>query len=346
MSYALPETLPNLRTVLVDLGMDVAEFKTERQAAFMIQQLLGTRFKFPPKGQSCFPLLQRFEAAVTGDFPSEKAGTRFANTGKSRDSSCKAKRSKGFGGDSQRRSPVIGSQVSADDLQKRDTGNASSMVTGYVSSEAFGTTPKARKSKGRRAQNDLFATAPKRMQNSGRIGRAVPPGLVIYCDGACEPNPGVGGWGFVVYRDGVEIHADCGGSNPTTNNIMELTGALMALRWLDENTAGANLLHPQPARLFCDSMYVVNGCNEWRHGWKSRGWRRKGKNPEIANLDLWRDLDEALTLVPITLEWCKGHAGIIGNERADELSLEGREAVLALQLDPADLIEQQLAYSI
>lgn len=169
-------------------------------------------------------------------------------------------------------------------------------------------------------------------------------GMVIYCDGACEPNPGIGGWGFVVYRDGVEIHADCGGANPTTNNIMEMTGALMALRWIAARLPVAEANVPigniRP-RLFCDSQYVVKGCNEWRHGWKAKGWRRGGpnateKNAAIANLDLWREIDAALTLFPITLEWCKGHAGIVGNERADELSLTGRERALAAQAPAVD----------
>lgn len=180
-------------------------------------------------------------------------------------------------------------------------------------------------------QRDLFGAARKSFPNRGKsarcanIDRAVPPGLAIYTDGACEPNPGAGGWGYVAYRDGVEIHADCGGSNPTTNNIMELTGALMALQWIAEH-----LVEKQDGvRLFCDSQYVVSGANSWRHGWKRNGWQRGGpkakpENRTIANLELWKELDAALTAVPIQLEWCKGHAGIVGNERADELSLEGR----------------------
>jgi ribonuclease HI len=203
----------------------------------------------------------------------------------------------------------------------------------------------SRKPKRDRPQDDLFGGGRKHDHRVSSSSRAVPPGLVIYCDGACEPNPGAGGWGFVVYRDGVEIRADCGGSISTTNNIMELTGALMALRWLDDYTAGANLLGPQNARLLCDSRYVVNGCNTWRHGWKARGWRRKGKNPEIASLDLWKELDTTLAAVLIELEWCKGHAGIVGNERADELSQQGRETILSLQTDPLDQIRQQLDYS-
>lgn len=168
-------------------------------------------------------------------------------------------------------------------------------------------------------------------------------GLVIFCDGACEPNPGVGGWGFVVYRDGVEIHAECGGADPATNNTMELTGALVALRWLLENDHDT-IAAP---RLLCDSQYVVNGCNDWRLSWKARGWKRKGKNPDIANLDLWKALDEALTLVPIKLEWVKGHAGTVGNERADELAEEGRQSVLALRPDDTWYqLEEQLRYEV
>lgn len=243
---------------------------------------------------------------------------------------------------------VIGSQVSGN-VARSVTGNISSQATVRSKRKVESAAPKARKPKGYRPQTDLFGAAQKRVRTSAHIGRAVLPGLVIYCDGACEPNPGTGGWGFVVYRDGVEIHADCGGSDPTTNNIMELTGALRALQWIaimDGERQTMDGSSHGSVRLFCDSMYVVNGCNDWRHGWKARGWRRKGKNPEIANLDLWRDLDAVLTAVPIQLEWVKGHVGIIGNERADELSLEGRESILLLEGFTADdLIREQLDYS-
>ncbi|RWG23323.1 MAG: ribonuclease HI [Mesorhizobium sp.] len=175
-----------------------------------------------------------------------------------------------------------------------------------------------------------------------KIDCTVPPGLVIYADGCCEPNPGAGGWGFVVYLDEQEVACASGGAQQTTNQRMELTAVIEALAWVNDN-------FPEVApRLFSDSAYAINGCNDWRHGWKRKGWSRGGpnakpENSKIANLDLWQCLDGALMLRPITLEWCKGHAGIIGNERADELSLIGREA--AVTPSPTALIRQQLDYT-
>ncbi|TPM90629.1 ribonuclease H [Mesorhizobium sp. B2-1-3A] len=169
---------------------------------------------------------------------------------------------------------------------------------------------------------------------------AVPPGLVIYADGCCEPNPGIGGWACVVYRDGVEVYSESGGDREATNQRMELTAALQGLVWVIDNDIR------EPVRLFSDSSYTVDACNKWRHGWRRNGWRRGGpKNRVIVNLDLWKALDGALTLHPVQLEWCKGHAGIIGNKRADELSLVGRGTVVDRSPTPLDLIREQLDYS-
>lgn len=168
------------------------------------------------------------------------------------------------------------------------------------------------------------------------------PGIIIYTDGACEPNPGKGGWGFVVYQAGVEIHAASGGETSSTNNIMEMTGLKMALQWLAESGGSAVVIS--------DSQYVVKGCNEWRFGWKARGWRRvvdrkSGKTETVKNADLWREIDELLRSVTATVEWCKGHAGILGNERADELSNLGRRQTLD-ELRGLEALQAQLRYSI
>ncbi|MEX2739954.1 ribonuclease H [Rhizobium mongolense] len=167
-------------------------------------------------------------------------------------------------------------------------------------------------------------------------------GLVIYTDGACEPNPGRGGWGFVVYDAGVETHVSSGGEVASTNNIMEMTGVKMALEWLHEQRREATIIS--------DSQYVVKGCNEWRFGWKARGWRRyvdrkTGKMEPVKNSGLWQEIDELLRSVTVKIEWCKGHAGIVGNERADELSNTGRKQIVA-EASRLKGIEVQLSYSI
>lgn len=158
----------------------------------------------------------------------------------------------------------------------------------------------------------------------------VATGIHIFCDGACEPNPGAGGWGYVVYRDGVEIAHGCHGSIETTNNIMELTGMLKAIEWVRHA-----FMKDKPVTIWCDSMYVVNGCNDWRHKWKRNGWSKKGPSSpkreegEIKNLDLWKALDQALdACTGLTIRWVKGHNGTPGNERADELSLNGRKQAM------------------
>lgn len=171
-------------------------------------------------------------------------------------------------------------------------------------------------------------------------------GIHIFTDGACEPNPGAGGWGVVVYRDGREIAALSGGLGETTNNVMEMTGMLQAIQWLVNHS-----MKDQPATIWSDSRYVVDGCNTWRHKWKRNGWGRKGpaatkpETGEIKNLALWKMIDESLNKChTLTVAWCKGHVGIEGNERADELSLIGRRAAMetATPADPVDTIDQPI----
>ncbi|VVT04732.1 ribonuclease H [Rhizobium sp. EC-SD404] len=153
-------------------------------------------------------------------------------------------------------------------------------------------------------------------------------GLHIFCDGACEPNPGPGGWGVVTYRDGVELSSLSGGEPDTTNNRMELTSLLAAL--------GVASGLDEPCVIWCDSQYAVTGANEWSIAWKRNGWQRGGpnadpKNRVLLNAEIWRAIDAAKGTAPMAkIKWCKGHAGIAGNERADELSTQGLSEALGV----------------
>lgn len=139
----------------------------------------------------------------------------------------------------------------------------------------------------------------------------------IYTDGACKGNPGVGGWGALLRTKGVEREL-FGGERETTNNRMELMGAISALEALKR--------HCQ-VRLHTDSKYVMQGITEWIGNWKKRGWKTADKKP-VKNEDLWRKLDALVVQHEIEWIWVKGHAGHEGNERADVLANRGVEMIL------------------
>jgi ribonuclease HI len=142
--------------------------------------------------------------------------------------------------------------------------------------------------------------------------------IEIFTDGACKGNPGVGGWGALLRTKGKEREM-YGGEAHTTNNRMELMGAISALEILSR---------PCHIRLHTDSKYVQQGISEWVHGWKQRGWKTSAKQP-VKNEDLWRRLDEAAGRHKIEWVWVKGHAGHPENERADVLANRGVEDVLS-----------------
>jgi len=138
------------------------------------------------------------------------------------------------------------------------------------------------------------------------------PGVVIYTDGACSGNPGPGGWGAILLH-GTSRKELSGGELDTTNNRMELMGAIAALEALKK---------PCQVELHTDSQYVMKGISEWIHNWKRRGWRTADGKP-VKNDDLWRRLDEARARHEVKWKWVKGHAGHELNERADELARQG-----------------------
>ena len=140
--------------------------------------------------------------------------------------------------------------------------------------------------------------------------------IVIHTDGACKGNPGPGGWGALLTSGGHEKEM-FGGAPQTTNNRMELTAVIEALKALKG---------PSRVVLFTDSSYVQKGISEWIFAWKARGWKTADKKP-VKNVDLWQLLDTAAGLHEIEWRWVKGHAGDPGNERADMLANRGVDSL-------------------
>ena len=142
------------------------------------------------------------------------------------------------------------------------------------------------------------------------------PTVTIYTDGACKGNPGLGGWGAVLRSGETEKYLK-GGEKNTTNNRMEMTAVIEALKALKTNCL---------VELFTDSQYVNRGVNEWLQNWKKSGWKTASKAP-VKNVDLWQQLDELINLHEIHWHWVKGHSGDPGNDLADELANLGAQDV-------------------
>ncbi len=135
------------------------------------------------------------------------------------------------------------------------------------------------------------------------------PHVTIYTDGACYGNPGPGGWG-VLLRSGRHEKELSGGAADTTNNRMELTAAIEALRTLKQ---------PCQIDFFTDSEYLQKGITAWITTWKRKGWKTAARKP-VKNQDLWKALDDAIQEHEITWHWVRGHAGQRENERVDQLA--------------------------
>ena len=148
------------------------------------------------------------------------------------------------------------------------------------------------------------------------VGRSSAKRVVVYTDGGCQGNPGPGAWACVLKygRQTLELAA---GVPATTNNRMELSAAIHALRALNQSCT---------VELHTDSEYLRQGITSWIAGWKRNGWRTKDKSP-VKNQDLWRQLDELASRHTIDWRWVKGHAGNTFNERCDQLAGRKMEEV-------------------
>jgi ribonuclease HI len=142
-----------------------------------------------------------------------------------------------------------------------------------------------------------------------------PDQIVAFTDGAASGNPGPGGWAAVVVTPQGHVTELGGGAAHTTNNKMELTGAIMALEHVAHE--------PDSVRIYTDSSYVIKGITQWVWNWQRRGWKT-AEGADVLNRDLWEQL---LSLVNargrtrIEWHWVRGHDGTPGNERVDEIAV-------------------------
>ena len=141
----------------------------------------------------------------------------------------------------------------------------------------------------------------------------------IYTDGACRGNPGRGGWGAILVYGGVEKELS-GGEAETTNNRMELTAVISALRALRE---------PCRVTLTSDSKYVIDAITKgWAVSWRAKGWRKADKSPAL-NVDLWETLLGLLEIHDVSFVWVHGHTGHPYNERCDALATAFADSFLS-----------------
>ena len=134
--------------------------------------------------------------------------------------------------------------------------------------------------------------------------------IKVFIDGACSGNPGIGGWGVVILINDSDPIFLKGGEIQTTNNRMELTATIKALKYFKES---------QLITLITDSKYVKDGIESWITNWKKNGWKTTSKKP-VKNKELWVELDSQIVKHNITWNWVKGHAGDRYNEKADFLA--------------------------
>ena len=150
------------------------------------------------------------------------------------------------------------------------------------------------------------------------------PTFKLFTDGGASPNPGHGGWAFILASGDGQMSERFGGEANSTNNRMEMTAAI---RGFEAALAVSGGVKPG-LELIADSKYVLQGLQEWMPGWKKRGWMKAGKPAKpVLNVDLWKEMDALSQQIDLTFTWVRGHTGHLGNERCDELVKDGIRSV-------------------
>ncbi|MFA6797415.1 MAG: ribonuclease HI [Candidatus Paceibacterota bacterium] len=142
---------------------------------------------------------------------------------------------------------------------------------------------------------------------------------IIFTDGSSRGNPGPGGWGAIVTFSDGKVKELGGGEKHTTNNRMELIGAIKALEYVSDPSQVKTQFDGAGVILNTDSSYVINGITKWVYGWQKNGWKNSMKE-DVVNRDLWEKLIEVSKGVKIDWNYVGGHVGIPGNERCDEIA--------------------------
>ena len=133
--------------------------------------------------------------------------------------------------------------------------------------------------------------------------------IKVYTDGSCLENPGKGGWAAIIINDSGRIEIK-GSKDNTTNNQMELTAPIMALKRIPQGSK---------VQIFTESKYVKSGITEWIHNWKKNGWKTADKK-EVKNKNLWTELDDLSNAFDIEWIWVKAHSTDELNNEVDLLA--------------------------
>lgn len=159
--------------------------------------------------------------------------------------------------------------------------------------------------------------------------------ITIYSDGGASPNPGPGGWAALLIADNGYTKELSGAEKETTNNRMELTAAVEALRALKQSSH---------VMFYTDSEYLRKGITEWLAKWIRQGWQRR--EGEVKNQDLWQALQAETKRHEITWQWVKGHAGNPNNERVDQMATAARQQMLGLPVTPIPTAQVEIAFQV